>query len=328
MAIGTAVGYVAVGGEYVPYKYAPKMMTKWYPKTIFKDVMDDEYKGILQSGATVYIRKRPTITGGKYSKGGEVTYPFVSASNGELTIDETYLWSFGIDDIDAKQIDIGFINDWIDEANKQTAIYTEKLIFNAAPGSVLACNKGNEAGYISGNVKLGTLAEPVHVTKKEDYTDASTGIDWYNAADFCGDMYGILDEVDAPAEADRFTIAPSFFRVKIAQSDIKSADMTGDDTGVIHKGPRYIGKVQGMNIYACNNLTKITTGGGGSTNVFPILFGVREGWTFVGQIDSIKAFDLHTTCGMGHRGLFVFGWAIKIEEGLGLCYVTTDATNA
>ena len=328
MAIGTDAGYTPINGNYVPFKYAPKMLTKWYPKTIFKDVMDDEYKGILTNGATVYIRKRPTITGGAYSKGETITFPTLAGSSTSLTIDTAYYWSFGVDDIDEKQVDLNFINDWIDEANKQTMIYTETLIFNAAPGSVVATNKGNSAGAISGNVKLGTTAVPVHITKKESFTASDTGLDWTNAADFCGDMYGVLDESDAPDDADRFVICPSIMRVKIAQSDIKAADITGDSTGVIHKGPRFIGQVQGMNVYSCNNLTKITTGGGGSTNVFPVLFGLRQGWTFVGQIDSIKAVDIQNTFGMGHKGLYVFGWAVKIEEGLGVAYITTDLTNA
>ena len=328
MAIGNAANYTPINGDYIPIQYAPKLLTKWYKGTIYEQVMDTEYEGMIKKyGDTVKIRQRPTITGGAYKRGEIFSYTYVGTTSIELKIDQSYYWEFAVDDIDEAQVDLKFINDWIDEAVNQQRIYTETLIFNAAPALVVAANKGKTAGAESASYDLGTTAEPVHIASKEDYTDPDTGVFWKNASDLCVDMCSVLDENNTPEESMKFIIGPSIFRNRVAKSAIKSADVTGDAKGVIRGGPRYVGEVGGMYVYSANTLTKILGGTNGNTSVFPVLFGVNEGWTFAGQIDSIKAFDLQNTFGMGHQGLWVFGWAIKIEEGLGVAYVTTDATD-
>jgi len=320
------MAYVSPGGGYNPTMYAPKLLTKYYKQTILSKIMDTEYEGILKkAGDTVKIRRRPTITGGTYNKGGTVTYGSYATTSQELVIDQTYLWSFAVDVIDETQTDLkGFINDWIDEAVTQQRIYVETQILNAAPGVVVAANKGLTAGAESESFNLGTIAVPLHVTGKETYT-STEGIKYYNAADLMADFCTVLRENKCPMESEIFAILPPFVRNRISKSELKNQYASGDGTPVIRKGPDYIGEVQGVNTYSSLNLTASTTGGeNGDLKVYPIIFGVKEGWTFAAQIDHIKSFDLHETCAMGHRGLFVWGWAQKIQEGLGVAYVTAE----
>lgn len=324
MAIGNAAGYTTInGGSYIPQLYAPKLLTKWYKSTIFDQVMNTQYEGQLKKfGSKVIIRKRPTITGSAYTRGLTWTYTYKSTTSIELEIDTAYYWQFAVDDIDEAQVDLNFINDWIDEAVQQQKIYTETLIFNAAPASVPTANKGATAGAISGAYNMGTIAAPVHITNKETYDNADTGIEWVNAADLCADMISVLDENNAPDSIEKFIIGPSILSNRVAKSALRDASVTGDTVGLIRGGPSYVGKVNGGQVYKCNNLTAIDGGTNGTTTVFPVLFGVMDAWTFAGQIEKIERESIFGGFGMGHKGLWVFGWAIHIEEGLGVAYIT------
>jgi hypothetical protein len=56
-----------------------------------------------------------------------------------------------------------------------------------------------------------------------------------NATDLIVDINTVLDEQNIPS-ADRWVVLPAWFVALLKKGDLKSADITGDSTGLIRSG--------------------------------------------------------------------------------------------
>lgn len=331
-AILTGAGYAdvnAAAGAYKPYHSAPKLRREFYAKTFLSQVMSREFEGMLKKfGDTVKVRRRASVTGGQYTKAEDITYAqFAPPASIDLVVDQAYQWNFYLEDLDRLQSDLkGFESEWQDDAVNKTRIHIETAILDAAPASVAAANKGLTAGYKTASYNLGTIAAPLHLTGKETYTDAVSGIKYWNAADLFVDFGTVLSEYDIDPSIDRFVLCPPFVANKVAKTAIKDASLTGDGVGVIRRGPEYIGMVGGIkDCFQTNLFTPINGGQNGDVKVFPILFGVKDAWTFAMQVQSIDAgFQLEKRYGRAWRGLNVWGWKMLNDTCMGVAYVTNE----
>ena len=325
---GAYVDLNFASGGYKPYHSAPKLRREFYAKTFLSEVMTREYEGMLKKfGDTVKVRRRAEVTGSAYTKGADITYAqFQSPASVDLVIDSAYQWNFYLEDLDRLQSDLkGFEAEWQDDAVNKTRTHIETAILDAAPANVSAYNKGLTAGKKTASFNLGSPADPLHLTGKET-TVLTNGTLW-NASDLFADFNTVLNENLIDPSIERFVICPSFVANKVAKTAVKQADITGDQVGVIRTGPNNIGKVNGiMNTYQSELFTQINGGPTGSTKVFPVLFGVKDAWTFAMQVESIDAaFKLEKRYGRAWRGLNVWGWKMMVPEAMGVAYVTNDA---
>jgi len=327
----TDAGYLApsTDGSYKPYHSAPKLRREFYAKTFLSNVMGREYEGLLKKfGDTVKVRRRAEVTGGQYTKGADITYTaFQAPASVDLVVDSAYSWNFYLEELDRLQSDIkGFEQEWMDDAINKTRTHIETAILDAAPAAVSAYNKGATAGKKTASFDLGTIANPLRLTGKDTYVDSGSGKTIWNAADLFADFNTVLNENLIDPAIARFVICPSFVGNKVAKSVLKQADVTGDQVGLIRKGPNNIGMVNGiMDTYQSELFTQIAGGPNGRNKVFPILFGVKDAWTFAMQVQSIDAaFTLEKRFGKAWRGLNVWGWKMLIPEAMGVAYVTND----
>lgn len=335
MAIGEHADYNKINndtgnGLYVVPNRSRTLLRRFYASSILTRICNREYEGELKKqGDSVTVPQCAIVPVNTHTKGYKFTYPTLEAPDARtLTVDQAANFEFSVDGIDKVQAYLkGFETSWVNDGNKNMKKVVDAQVINAAPASVNAYNKGLTAGKTSGGINLGTIAAPLHLTEKETYTDPDTGIVWWNAADKMADFSVVLSEQDIEDEEfEFFALMPPLIRGKIAQSKISDASMTGDaGKGVLRGGPAYVGEVQGFQTYKTNLLTKITTGGeGGNVGVFPIIFGIAQAWSFAAQIESMWSGQLIDRDAIGYRGVYVWGSAVMIPEGLGVAYVTVE----
>lgn len=328
--IGVEAGYLApsIDGSYKPDQYAPDVLFDWLDETVLTRIMGRKFEGPIKNfGDVVKVRRNPDFTIGTYTKGKTYTYPNLQAKAAiELKIDKAKDWEFGVERIDEVQSDIkGFTNSWKTVAVDKLKIAVETEVFANVAAGISANNQGLTAGADTHGFNLGTIAVPLHLTGEKTFTDETTGVKFWNSTNKFTDMMTVLSEAKVPKKMERFAVVHPFVLNALAKSDIKDASVTGDGVGVIRSGPDYVGKVAGFQLYESTVLTPSLVGGeNNNLTVYPIIFGVTDAWTFAAQMEEIKSFDLQTRSATGMRGLFIYGWKVLRDTGLGVAYVTAS----
>lgn len=209
--------------KFTPLIFSKKMLRNFYQTTAFNQIANTDYQGEIKGqGDKVLIRKTPVITVNPYTVGMELTYEVPEIANIELNIDQAKSWSFRIDDIDAVQTDLELMNKFAADAGERLKISIDTDCFDYIATLPAAANKGDAAGTLSGNINLGKATAPVSVTSD-------------NATDLIVDINTVLDEANIPSE-NRWVVLPAWFVSQLKKGDLKSADITGDSSGVIRSG--------------------------------------------------------------------------------------------
>jgi hypothetical protein len=164
-----------------------------------------------------------------------------------------------------------------------------------------ATNKGATAGAISESVNLGLI----------DGAGASIEITADNAIEYLVDLNMVLDEANQPSEG-RWVVLPAWFCALLKKGDLRSADITGDSTGVIRNG--LIGMVDRFKVYMSNNL--FTDEDGDTETSWYVLAGTKEACTFAAQVDKVDTLKIPTSFGEYWRTLMVYGRAVVQPSAL------------
>ena len=216
----------------------------------------------------------------------------------ELDIDKAKYWAFIADDIDEKQSDIMFVDDWTEDASEQLKIKIDTGILTDIPADAATANQGVSAGALSSSYDLGSVAVPLGITKT-------------NILDVIVDMGSVLDEQDVP-ENGRYLVLPPTIIGLIKQSDLKDASLAGDGTSILRNGR--VGMIDRFTIYLSNLLSTFTAGSDTVTNV---IFGQRHALTFASQLIKNENLRAERTFGELFRGLQVYGFKVVKPEALG-----------
>lgn len=276
--------------------YSKKVLKNFYKNTFYEDIFNTDYEGEIKGqGSKVWIRKTPEITVNAYSIGTKLTYEVPTKDAGELVIDQGFYSAFQVDDIVAAQEDVGLISMFADDAAKRIKIATDKEVLEYISTRSAAANKGATAGVLSANINLGLIAG----------AGASISITSDTAIDKLVDMNQVLDEQNIPTE-NRWVIIPSWFAALLKKGDLRSADITGDATGVIRNG--LIGTIDGLMVYKSNNL--YTAADGDAATSTYVLAGSKEACTFASQVDKVDTLKIPDSFGEYWRTLFVYGRAV------------------
>jgi hypothetical protein len=254
------------------------------------EIANTDYQGEIKSqGDTVIIRKTPVITVNEHHVGQPLAYQIPEIANISLNIDKAKSWSFRIDDIDALQTDLPLMNAFAADAGERLKIAIDTECFTYLIDTPTATtNRGNGAGAISANIPMGVTSTPVEVTST-------------NATDVIVDVNAVLDEANQPNE-NRFLVLPAWFCAQLKKSDLKSADITGDSTGVVRSG--VIGMIDRTKIIQSNSLPHVADG---SDEAFYCYGGTKEAITFALQLTKTESLRIPTAFGDYMRGLAVYG---------------------
>lgn len=282
--------------KYVIELYSKKVLKNFYKSTIYNECFNTDYEGEIKGqGAKVHIRKTPTITVRDYTIGAALTYEVPHADATELLIDQGIYSAFQVDDVNKAQADIELISMFANDAAMRMKIKVDNEVLSYVSTRSHASNKGATAGAISGSVNLGLI----------DGAGASIDITADNAIEYLVDLNMVLDEANQPSEG-RWVVLPAWFCALLKKGDLRSADITGDSTGVIRNG--LIGMVDRFKVYMSNNL--LTANDGDAETSWYVLAGTKEACTFAAQVDKVDTLKIPTSFGEYWRTLMVYGRAV------------------
>ena len=274
----------------------------FYKTTVFGEVANTDYEGeINKQGDSVVIRQNPTITVNAYELGGTLTYEVPTAASLDLLIDKAYAWAFQVADIDDAQADVDIMGMASQDAAEQLRIKIDVEVLSYLYNQGHASNMGSAAGAITSAINLGTSGTQV--------TAVPSGV-----LDMLVDWNQVLDENDVGPE-NRWVILPAWMCAMLKKGDLKRADVTGDDTGVVRTG--LIGMVDRFKIYQSNNVYSTSGTSGG----FFIPFGTNEALTFASQLVKTESLMIPSAFGTYFRGLHVYGRKVVQPKALGIALV-------
>ncbi len=301
MSVAAAAGhpqYADASIGYIPQLYAPSTLVKYYAKSVLTAISNTKYEGqIRDKGDKVIIRTRPTITIRPYTKGQTLVKETPESAPIEMLIDKALYYDFVVDDVDDKQADIVLSAEFTDESSERMRIAIDTDVLGGAFADAHASNQGATAGVISGDYNLGKTGTPVLATAQ-------------NVIEILTMVGTVLDEQNVP-EQDRWIVVPAWFRFLIMNSDIKNADIMGDNTSIIRNGR--VGMVDRLTLYMSNLLSVVTDTGNKVTN---FLAGQHDALSFAAQLvknENLRAADQF---GWEYRGLQVYGYKVVKPEGL------------
>lgn len=304
------------GSKFIPDVWSGKLQVKYYNATCVSEITNNDYEGeIKDTGDTVIIRSVPSITISAYTKGLALSTQVPTSTPISLTIDRGWYFQVAVDDVDKVQTDLHLMNSFTDDASEQIKQKVELDVFGSAPALAATANKGNTAGAISGNIRLGATggtsgANNVFVSKAA--AGAGDGIlstTPKSVLDHIVDMGQALDEQNVP-ETGRWLVMPAGMTARIKKSDLRQAYLTGDDVSPLRNGK--IGMIDRFTCYTSNNLTKTPADG----NTYTIFAGTRDAISFASQISKVESLRAQTTFGDLVRGLNVYGFQVTKPEAM------------
>jgi len=287
-----------------PVMFSLKAIEEWYENSIIEFMANTDYEGEIKAkGDRVTIRNAAGTTNiYDYEKNSTITYPQITTPDVTLIVDKAKGWSFGVDKIDKLQFDKDYMSEdqrnHVERLREQIQAEFLEDIYATAD----ATNQGAAAGRVSQNVNLGTSGTPRALTKAD-------------VTDFLVDCNQVLNENNVPTR-DRYIVLPPPVISLLKKSDLKAANITGDDVGVIRNG--MVGQVDGFNIIPSNQVP-FNSG----TSSWNCSFGHKYAVTWASQITESEILPrLENTHGAGYRGLRVYGYKTIKEDGLGLGVVS------
>lgn len=194
------------------------------------------------------------------------------------------------------------MNKFAADAGERLKIAIDTDCFDYIATLPATANKGATAGALSGNINLGAATAPVSVT-----SDIAT--------DLIVDINTVLDEANIPSEG-RWVVLPAWYVSMIKKGDLKSADISGDATGVIRTG--VVGMIDRTLVIQSNLLKHVTD----TVECFYCMAGTKEALTFAAQLTKTETLRIPESFGDYMRGLAVYGRAVVQPTALAALYAT------
>ena len=294
----------------IPELWSATYLVKWHTETAFDTIVNTDYEGeFSKMGDVIHIRTMPSMTINTYYKGvnstdGKLTYDRPTVGVVDMLIDKGKYWAFSLQDLDLKQGSIELANSWAEECKTQMHVEIEADLFADWYDEADADNKGTSAGKKSGNIDLGTAGDPRYINAD-------------NVSDFITDVTLVLDEQNVP-EKDRALVVPKFVGKFIKNSNMFTADKTGDSKGKLISG--LIGEIDGLTIYCSNNVEGVADATAGVT-CYNAFANHKKAISFATQLEKNEVvrdpYDFRDLS----RGLQVYGSKVTKPEGVVHCYI-------
>jgi len=318
---GSSAPTTPYSGTFIPEVWSGKLIEKFYDATVLGAIANTDYEGeIKNQGDTVKIRQRPDVTILPYSAGEELLWERPSATVVDLEINQGKYFNVALDDVMEVQSDIDQLSIWAEDAAEQMKISIDTDVLNylsdgAGFTDVVATNKGNTAGAISGDLRLGTAAAPTYVNSVATGTGAGDVTANDRAIiDYIIDAGQVLDEANIP-ESGRWMVIPAWLAARIKSSDLKDASLAGDGTSILRNGR--LGMIDRFTLYISNLLLPQT----GTATAYPILFGTTAAFTFAAQFTKMETIRSERTFSNLLRGLQVYGHKVTNGVAMGVGHV-------
>lgn len=301
----------AYSGVFIPEIWSGKLIEKFYASTVLAAISNTDYEGeIKNQGDKVWIRKKPDIQIHDYLVDGGLIFDRPSIDKVSLVIDKGKYFNLILDDVMEVQSDINLMNAWSDDASQQFKIVVDREQLLKILGKADAANRGNTAGAISANIKLGVTGTPLTLVARNPTTGQSEIIDLVVA------MGQALDEQNIP-EQGRWMVIPAWVGALIKKSELRDASLTGDGTSILRNGR--LGMIDRFTLYVSNLLPHATAAApvtGLATGEWVVYGGTSAALSFASQINKVETMRSEHTFGQILRGLQVYGSEVLEPKAL------------
>jgi hypothetical protein len=268
---------------------------------VFGEIANTSYEGEIKGmGDTITINNIPTIAINDYTVGQNLNYQVPPPNTIDLNINKAKYFGVNVSDVLEYQAKPALMSMFTDDATKQMAIAIDRQILLEEFNNGAAANKGNLAGVISQAIPLGADATPI---------DLSTAPDQILKT-ILG-MATCLDEQNVP-DTDRWIVIDPATRLRLMQSPLQQAYLTGDDKSILRNGK--LGVIDRFTIYLSNQLPKAAAGfnpdgtaNAGALQRRMLIAGHSSALTFAAQITKTESLQNPNDFGQLVRGLNVFG---------------------
>lgn len=308
----------AYAGIFIPEIWSGKLLEKFYAATVLAAIANTDYEGeIKNKGDTVHIRTRPTITIADYEADQDLAIQRPSSNLIDLSIDQAKYFNLALDDVMEVQSDLDLMSMWAEDASEQMkiAIDTDVLAYLGTTSDINASNRGNTAGAISANIRLGTSASPLYINKTEQGTgDGSTTSNDQSVIDFIVNAGQVLDEQNIP-ETGRWMVIPAWMAAMIKKSDLKDASLAGDGTSILRNGR--LGMIDRFTLYLSNLLPTVDS----AVDTTSVFFGTKAALTFAAQFTKMETIRSERSFSNLLRGLQVYGFRVVNGVAMGRAVV-------
>jgi hypothetical protein len=306
----------AYSRTFIPQLWSGKLNVKFYLTTVFGEIANTSYEGEIKAmGDSIIINNIPTMQINDYVIGQNLNYQVPTPNTVELAIDKAKYFGVNVSDVLEYQAKPNLMSMFTDDATKQMAITIDRTVLLDEFNNGAAANKGTTAGVISGAINLGSDAVPVDLsTSPTKILDTILG------------MASVLDEQNVP-DTDRWIVIDPATRLRLMQSPLQQAYLTGDDKSILRNGK--LGMIDRFTIYLSNQLPKAAAGlnpdgspNAGAVQRRVLLAGHTSALSFASQITKTESLQNPNDFGQLVRGLNVYGKKMIKPEAWATALVT------
>jgi hypothetical protein len=315
LAVAAGSSYPDLGttnnGALLPTIWSAQCTVKHYGTVIGPEIANSNWEGEIKSmGEKVIIPRTPTVTVIDGEKDIDLVtaglYETPTKPAVELEINKREIYAVQVEDVDAFQSNINYLDRCAEDAVKQVAIRQDTKLLASIYGQLAATNLGNDAGP-NADADLG---EP----------NAAVVITTANALNFIMRMKRVLTELSVSKDNLKCVIGPRFAQI-LKNTDLKSALVTGDSEGVIRNGR--LGSIDGIMFYESIYLPTFEENYGTAEYVYLVH---PDGLTWASQYTQAEMIRRETKFASAVRGQVLWGTKVVESTYIAAGYVTYDAS--
>jgi N4-gp56 family major capsid protein len=275
-----------------PEIWSAKLLVALRKKLVYGAFINRDYEGeIAEAGDTVRITSigRPTISN-YVPNVTKITPEQVNDSQRTLVVDQSKMFAFMVDDVDARQAKGNVIPQAMDEAGFGLADVIDQYLASF----YTAIQAQNQLGSISVSA----------ATPNQAYDNVLVP------------LRTRLTKANVPTEGRTVAVTPDLYGCLLRDSRFVKVNESGSDMG-LRSG--IVGRAAGFDIVETNNAPNT------SGNEFVTLAGVNSGLTFADQINKTEAYRPQDSFSDAVKGLALYGAKLTRPDVLASALVTVTA---
>lgn len=261
--------------NFIPTIWSARLLRHLDKKHVYANLLNRDYEGEIKNfGDTVKINQIGDVTIKNYQKSTDIEAPEeLSGEQLMLTIDQAKYFNFGIDDVDAAQV-----NPKLMDKAMMRAAYGMNDVTDRFAASLLY------VGADAGNT-LGTDDSPIVPTATDAY-------------DTLVDLSTILTEANVPMDG-RWVVVPAWFHGLLLKDKRFVGNGTDYNKAILEGGE--VGVASGFRVSLSNNVPN-TIG-----TKYKIIAGTNEAGSYAEQILKTEAYRPEKRFSDAVKGLHVYG---------------------
>lgn len=273
--------------NFIPQIWSARLLEHLDKTHVYANLFNRDYEGEIKNfGDTVKINQIGNVTIKDYEKGKDIDVPEeLSGEQQLLTIDQAKYFNFGLDDINAAQVNPKLMDKAMQRAayglNDTTDQYLANLLAAASTGNI------------------GDDTTPIVPTEADAY-------------DYLVELATLLTEQNVPT-IGRWAVIPAWYHGLLLKDKRFVGNGTDFNTAILQGGA--VGKAAGFTIHLSNNVPNT------SGTKYKISAGTNEAASFAEQIIKTEAYRPESRFSDAVKGLHVYGAKVLQPK----CLVTLTA---